>query len=141
MSKRKGKENLELQVVLEGEGVRQPDDLAVYAGVLVADVGVGEVVDAVVEGPGSAMALEELKACSEVEGEVEVGAIEDGNVAWGDEESCVEEGIGLQAVGGGEVEALAERAETAGIGPARAAGLSFSHGLARKDSTGVRDRG
>jgi len=127
--------------VLEREGVCQADDLAVYAGVLVADVGVGEVVDAVVEGPGSAMALEELKAGSEVEGEVEAGAGEDGNVAGRDEESCVEEGDGLQPVGGGEVDALTQGAETAGVGPAGAAGLGFGHGLSGKGSAGVRDRG
>jgi len=98
-------------------------------------------VDAVIEGPGVMMIVEELDACSEIEGEVEAGAIEDRNVAGGDEESRVEEGEGLQAMAGCEVDALAERAEAAGVGPAGAAGSSFSHGFSGIRSARIRDGG
>lgn len=79
--------------------------------------------EAVLGGPGVFVVAVQLEAAAELEGEVEAAGVIGGEAAGGGHETCVADYEGLEAVARSELEALAEGAETGGVGPTGSTGF------------------
>ena len=112
----------ELTGFLTSEGIGQFEYLAVNTRIVDTDVCVREVMKPVLGRPGTSGITKELHAGSEFKGEVKTGRVVHGYVPGRDKEASVAEQERLDAMGWCDIDALSERAEASGVGPATVAG-------------------